>query len=292
MSNINLDRFKVKPMQTISLSHRNTEIDLNFKNHQALLNAIDENCERLNEWQQKLLAEEKRGLIFALQAMDAAGKDEAERFLFSKLSSQALKTSSFQEPSEEELRHDYLWRFAPAMPKRGEIGVFNRSHYEQVIGNRVQESYLEEKLPDHALNENLWQQRYKHIRNFEEYLADNGFYMIKIYFHISKETQKERLLERMEDPDHQWEFSMSDLEDREKWDAFMSVFEETFSQTSTDIAPWYIIPADNGDIGRYILSEILLSKFEEMDPQFPTLSKKERDQIEEAAQKLRDGYYD
>lgn len=292
MVKLDIDSFKIKPLQTIRLSERDTDIDLGFSSQEELQKAIDKNCRVLNEWQQKLMAEEKRGLIFALQAMDAAGKDEAIRFLFSRLSSQALKTVSFNKPSKQDLLHDYLWRLAPLMPERGEIGVFNRSHYEQVIGNRIHETYLEEKLPDHALEGDLWKKRYKHIRNFEEYLADNGFYMIKIYFHISKETQKERLLERMEDPNHHWEFSMSDLDDRAVWDEHMSYFEETFTHTSTEGAPWFVIPADNGDVGRYILSEILLHKLEQMNPQYPQLSNEEQEELKEAAQRLRDGEYD
>lgn len=289
---MDLNRFRIDTHQSVSLAHRSTEYHDSERTREELLEQLEKNVEEIKELQQRLMSEEREGLIFALQALDAAGKDEAERYLFSRLSTQGLRTSSFSKPSQDEKKHDYLWRVAPLMPMRGEIGVFNRSHYEEVIGNRINKSYIEDPLPEHARQGDIWEKRYKHIRNFEEYLYDNGFYMIKIYLHVSKDVQKERLLERLEDSNHQWEFSFSDLDDRERWDEYMEIFEETFHETSTEKAPWYIIPADDGDVGRYLMSEILLHKLKEIDPHFPTPLLEEKHRFEDAARKLRNGYYD
>lgn len=289
---MDLNRFKIQPGQPISLAHRQTTYEEASCTRDDLLERMEQNIKEITELQQKLLSEEKEGIIFALQAMDAAGKDEAERYFFSRLSTQGLKTSNFSKPTEKEKMHDYLWRVAPSMPMRGTIGVFNRSHYESVIGSRINETYLEDPLPDHARDGDIWQKRYKHIRNFEDYLFDNGFYMIKIYLHISKDVQKERLLKRMEDSDHQWEFSFSDIDDRKKWDEHMTVFQETFKETSTDKAPWYVIPADDGDIGRYLISEILLDLLRRINPQYPKLSDEEKERYDETISKLKNGDYD
>ncbi|MGX7091679.1 PPK2 family polyphosphate kinase [Hutsoniella sourekii] len=290
---MDLKRFMVEPGQAINLAQRQTKWEASpFQSSQEVLEAIDTNMEEIKELQQKLMAQETEALIFALQALDAAGKDEAERYLFSQLSSQGLRTTAMKKPTSEDLKHDYLWRLGPAMPERGEIAVFNRSHYEEVIGARMHQSYQDQNLPDQAVGGHMWQQRFKHINHFEDYLYDNGFYMIKIYLHISKEVQKDRLLQRMEDPDHLWEFSMSDLDDRAKWDEYMDYFQETFSQTSTERAPWYIIPADDGDLGRYIISEILLDKLRSLDLSYPEVSSEYKQEIQEAADKLRQGDYD
>jgi len=293
MSNLEIDQFKIKAGQPVNLADFSTEPDLSEITDAEIDKKLDENTERLIELQQKLMAEGTRGLIFVLQALDAAGKDEAERYLFSRLNVQALHTTSIDKPTEEELNHDYLWRLHDAMPERGVIGVFNRSHYEELIAARVYESVQEEPLPADIKNDpQIWEKRFKHVDNFEEYLAENGFYMIKIFQHVSKEVQKERLLERMEDPEQHWEFSFSDLEDRDHWDEQMEVFEDTFQHTSTEAAPWFVIPADHGDYGRLLISEILLSKLEKLDPEYPETSEEEKEKLEEAAEDLRKGKYD
>lgn len=292
MTSLDIQRFRVMPGSSISLAHRQTHFDYTFDDNISLAEAIAANKDELNQLLQKLMANDKEGFIVALQALDAAGKDEAERYLFSGLSSQGLRTTAFSKPTETDLQHDYLWKLHHAMPERGEIAVFNRSHYEEVIGARINESYLDQPLPDHAIDENIWNKRYRHINDFEHYLFDNGFYTIKIYLHISKETQKERLLQRMEDPDHLWEFSLSDLEDRALWQEHMTIFEETMQATSTDYAPWYIVPADDGDMGRYIISEILLHHIRQLNLAYPEVSQDYQCKIAEEADKLRQGMYD
>lgn len=279
--------------EPVHISHYRTHAHLNEMNDGQIAEKLERNIEKLKEYQQKLMAEDTQAIIFVLQALDAAGKDEAERYFFSSLSSQALKTTSFKKPSEEEKKHDYLWRLHDAMPERGMIGVFNRSHYENVISERIHNNLADFPLPEEIKNDDaIWQKRFKHIRNYEEYLADNGFHMIKIYLNVSKDIQKERLLERLENSERNWEFSFSDLEDRELWDEHMTVFEETFQTTSTDKAPWYIIPADHEEEAHYIISEIFLEKFKQLNPEYPTLSDEEKEKFDKAIKDLKTGKYD
>lgn len=293
MEKIDIERFKVKKGQPVCLDKFPTNISSENISDSEISKQLDENAEKLQEYQQRLLAEETQGIIFSLQALDAAGKDEAVRYLFSRLSAQALHTTSFDKPGEEELKHDYLWRLHDAMPERGMIGVFNRSHYEELIAAKVFNSHKEEPLPDRIKNDpDIWKKRYEDVTHFENYLANNGFYMVKIYLHVSKEIQKERLLDRIENPDQNWEFSLSDLTDREHWAEHMDAFEEAFQHTSTELAPWFIVPADHGDYGRLIMSEILLSKLEELDPKYPEPSEEEKEKFTQAAHDLREGKYD
>lgn len=293
MSKLNIDQYKVKPGQPVDLSTFETDIDLESIREAEVEERLKENTEKLQEMQQRLLAEEKQGIIFALQALDAAGKDEAVRYLFSRLSAQALHTTSFDKPTEEDLKHDFLWRLHDAMPERGMIGVFNRSHYEELVAARVYETHKEEPLPESIQKDpEIWQKRYEDVRHFEEYLANNGFHMVKIYLHVSKDIQKERLLDRIENPDKNWEFSMSDLEDRKHWDEHMDAFEAAFQHTSTESSPWFVVPADHGDYGRLVISEILLRKLEALDPKYPKLSEEEKEEFEQAAEDLRAGKYD
>jgi len=293
MLNINIEKFKVDPGEAVNLEEFPTKPDLSEITDAEINKKLDENTEQLVELQQRLLAEQTRGVIFVLQALDAAGKDEAERYLFSRLSPQSLHTTSFDKPNEEQLNHAYLWRLHDAMPKRGEIGVFNRSHYEELVAARVYNSIEDEPLPDAIKNDpKIWEKRFKHVNHFEEYLADNGFYMVKIYLHVSKDVQKERLINRLENPDKQWEFSFSDLKDREHWDQQMEVFADTFKHTSTDSAPWFVIPADHGDYGRLLISEILLNKLKDLDPKHPETSEEDKEKMQKAIEDLRKGKYD
>lgn len=293
MVNINIEQYKVKFEEPVHLEEFSTDIDQQLEEKSEISEKLEENTKQLIELQQRLMAEKTSGLIFVLQALDAAGKDEAERYLFSRLSPQALHTTSFDKPSEEEENHDYLWRLHDAMPERGEIGVFNRSHYEELVAARVYQSIQDEPLPEAIKKDpQIWAKRFKQVNRFEEYLAENGFHMIKIYLHVSKEIQKERLIDRLENPDKNWEFSFSDLEDRKNWEKQMEIFEGTFQHTSTAAAPWFIVPADHGDYGRLIISEILLSKLKELDPQYPQTSEEEKEKMEQAVKDLRAGKYD
>lgn len=243
---------------------------------------IPESVKKLKELHLKLNAGEEKGILVVLQAMDAAGKDEAISYIFSNLNAQGLKTTTFGKPSDTELSHDYLWRIHDALPARGEIGILNRSHYEEVIAPRVHDLLGDEPLPDDVVDENIWSVRFRQINDFERYMSENGFPVVKFFFNVSKEEQKKRLLERMKNPNKNWEFSFSDVEERQHWDDYQQIFEEMLIGTSTQYAPWYVLPADNGDYSRYIISEVMVELLKKIDPHFPEISGEEKEKLDEA----------
>jgi PPK2 family polyphosphate:nucleotide phosphotransferase len=217
------------------------------------------NTERLRELQAVLWAEGKHALLIVLQAMDAGGKDGTIRHVFGAVNPQGCQVTGFKVPSKEELAHDYLWRIHKATPKRGYMGIFNRSHYEDVLVVRVRNLVPEE----------VWQQRYEQINHFEKHLADNGTTILKFFLHISKEEQKERFEARLQDPGKNWKFSMGDVEDRAYWDDYMRAFEVALSRCSTPWAPWYIIPANRKWYRNLAVSRIILETLEKLDMRYP-----------------------
>lgn len=247
---------------------------------------IPESVERLKELHWKLYAEAKKGVVVVLQALDAGGKDEAISYIFSNLNAQGLKTNAFQKPSDTEKKHDYLWRMHDLMPERGQVGILNRSHYEEVIAPRVHDMLGEEAIPDNEDKESVWKVRYRQINDFEQYLNENGFAVIKFFFNVSKEVQRDRLLERLKDPSKNWEFSFNDVEERKHWDDYQDIFEDMLSNTASKHAPWFVLPADDDWYARYIVSTIMIDVLEDIDPQFPTFSEDEQERIDEAIQTL------
>ena len=213
----------------------------------------------LNDLQERLYAERRRSLLVVLQAMDAGGKDGTIGHVFRGVNPQGVRVATFKAPTEEELAHDFLWRVHRHVPADGEIGVFNRSHYEDVLVVRV-----------HGLvPKSVWKDRYGHIRAFEQRLVDEGATVVKLYLHISKEEQKERLQARLDDPKKHWKFRVGDLEDRKLWDDYQRAFEDAIAETSTDDAPWYVVPADRKWYRNWAVLRILTETLQEMDPQFP-----------------------
>lgn len=244
---------------------------------------LDENAERIAKSQDLLMAHETNGLLVIFQAMDGAGKDAMIKNVMACLDPQGCEMKMFQAPTEKEVKHDYLWRAAQAVPARGQIGIFNRSYYEQVITERVHPEKLEEyNFPKNALGKDLWKKRYRHINNFEEYLLDNGIHTLKFYLNLSKDEQRERLLERIERPDKKWKFAMDDIEDRELWDEYMKIYEEVFEQTSTGVAPWFIVPNNNRHFARAAVAGIVADKLESLHRKYPTLSGEQKQEIERA----------
>lgn len=242
----------------------------------------------LRELHEKLFAESKQGILVVLQAIDAAGKDEIIKYIFSNLEPQGLKNTSYGKPTDEENAHDYLWRMAKGLPKRGEVAILNRSYYEDIISPKIYDTLGH--LPDEIKNDkDLWKKRYKHINNFEEYLVENGFKVVKFFFNVSKDEQRKRLLERIEDPKQNSEFSFSDLEDRDNWDKYQVAFEEMLNNTSTELAPWYVLPADNPWLARKIATLALIDTIEEINPKYPTFIGEDKKKAEEIAKKLRNG---
>lgn len=241
---------------------------------------------RLRGLHEKLFAESKQGILVVLQAIDAAGKDEIIKYIFSNLEPQGLKNTSYGKPTDEENAHDYLWRMAKGLPKRGEVAILNRSYYEDIISPKIYDTLGH--LPDEIKNdENLWEKRYKHINNFEEYLVENGFKVVKFFFNVSKDEQRKRLIERIEDPKKNTDFSFSDLDDRDNWDKYQVAFEEMLNNTSTETAPWYVLPADNPWLARKIATLALIETMEEINPKYPTFAGEDKKKAEEIADKLR-----
>ncbi len=212
--------------------------------------------------------------------MDAAGKDSLIKHIMTGVNPQGTKVVSFKKPSENELDHDYLWRVAKNLPPRGEIGIFNRSHYEDVLVSRVHKLVLDQPFPKNLVTKDIWENRFEEINNFEEYLSNNGIKIVKFFLHVSKDEQKERLMERIERPEKNWKFASSDITEREYFDDYMKAYADMLINTSTKKAPWYIVPADRKWFSRYLVSEVIVEKLKEMDPQFPELSKGELDSLD------------
>ncbi|MCR5536373.1 MAG: polyphosphate kinase 2 family protein [Succinivibrio sp.] len=231
------------------------------------------NNDKIDELQNRLYADKKEGVIFLFQAMDAAGKDGTIRAVLSCLSPHGVHEAAFKSPSAEDLAHDYLWRITRQIPAKGEIAIFNRSHYEEVLIGRVKELYRTQDCARRINLDEVIGHRYEDIKAFEKYLYHNSVRVVKIFLHLSKEEQARRFLSRIEEPEKNWKFSASDYEERKYWDAYQAAFESAINHTATAYAPWYIVPADNKWYMRYVVSEIILKTLEDMDPQYPSVTK-------------------
>ena len=248
-----------------------------------------ENVRKMKDLQDALYADGREGIVLVLQAMDAAGKDSTIKHVMSGLNPQGVVVHSFKQPNTEELEHDYLWRVVKNLPPRGSIAIFNRSHYEDVLAVQILDLWKDYRLPGRVLSdsrEEFFRKRYRQIRQFEEYLYENGYRVVKIFLHISKEEQRERFLERIEKPEKNWKFSSSDLETRERFDEYTDLYEEVIRETASDHSPWYVLPADQKWYTRYLVSEILVDVLEQCDPQYPELPEAERARLDEARKQL------
>jgi len=234
----------------------------------------------LSDYQSRLAAESRYGVLVCLQALDAGGKDGTIRHVMSGVNPQGVRVSSFKVPSAQELDHDYLWRYARRLPARGEIGIFNRSHYEEVLVVRVRPEVLDrQKLPASARSGHLWHRRYREINDWERYLSDNGFKIVKLFLNLSKEEQRQRFLQRIDRPEKNWKFSSADARERRRWDDYQEAFSHMLSATSTDWAPWYVVPADRKWFARVCAAAIIAHTLIEIDPQYPTVSEKARAEL-------------
>ncbi|MES2418885.1 MAG: polyphosphate kinase 2 family protein [Bacteroidota bacterium] len=241
--------------------------------------------------QEALYASNTHSLLIIFQAMDAAGKDSAIEHVMSGLNPQGCQVYSFKTPNSEEYEHDYLWRHYKALPERGRIGIHNRSHYENVLVCKVHPEYiLSENIPGYQdvnqIDQKFWKQRYESIRNFEQHLTANGMVILKFFLHVSKDEQKQRFLDRIEDPAKNWKFSAGDLKERALWKSYMQAYEEAIQETSTEAAPWYIIPADKKWYSRVAISQVIEETLEKLNLKFPQLPKKEVDQLATLKQQL------
>jgi PPK2 family polyphosphate:nucleotide phosphotransferase len=245
---------------------------------------LKKNRKKLADIQDVMYADNRYGLLIGLQGMDTSGKDSLVRETFKKVNVNGVKVHSFKVPTEEEHAHDYLWRHYLKLPQRGIITIFNRTHYENVLVTRVHPEYIPaEYIPGYEhvskIDDKFYHKRMEQINNFEQHLVENGTIVLKIFLHLSKEEQKNRLLRRIDKPNKNWKFSSGDLKERKLWDKYMYCYEDLLIHTSTDKAPWYVVPADDKDTARYIVSEIILNTLQKIDFQYPTLSEEEKNNL-------------
>ena len=230
---------------------------------------------RLRSLQEKLYADGRWSVLIVVQAMDAAGKDGLIKHVMSGVNPQGVDVRSFKQPSAEELQHDFLWRIVRVLPAQGRIGIFNRSHYEEVLTVRVHPEYLAaQKLPPESSGKDIWQQRFKDIRGFEQHLARNGTLILKFFLNVSHEEQRKRLLDRIEEPAKRWKFSMSDLSERKLWPKYMEAYEDMIRETSRPEAPWFVVPADNKSFTRLVVATAIGDAMEKLDIDFPKVEGK------------------
>jgi len=249
---------------------------------------LAEGIEALAELQDRLYAQDRWALLVVFQAMDAAGKDGAIKHVMSGVNPQGCQVASFKAPSAEELDHDYLWRCVKHLPERGRIGIFNRSHYEEVLVVRVHPEILGgQKLPERLIDDGIWERRFGEIRDFERYLGANGTVVRKIYLHVSKEEQRKRFLDRIDEPEKNWKFSARDVAEREHWNAYRRAYEEAIAATATPEAPWYVVPADHKWFTRLVVAAIVVDALAGLDLRYPRLAAEERVKLEEAGERLR-----
>lgn len=247
---------------------------------------LEDLVDRLDKLQHRLFAEESRAILTVFQALDAAGKDSTIRKVFSGVNPAGFRVHAFGRPSELELRHDFLARVAARLPERGKIGVFNRSHYEEVLVVRVHPEFLAaQHLPDIDMKR-IWEERFESIRNFEEHLARNGTVIVKFWLNVSRREQKKRFMSRIEDPDKNWKFRLGDLDDRARWDDFQSAYEAMLGATSRKWAPWYAIPADDKPYMRVAVARTLVETLTSLDPKFPAVDAKQRHELQEGRRRL------
>ena len=241
----------------------------------------------LAELQDMLYAQDRWSVLIILQAMDAAGKDGTIKHIMSGVNPQGCQVHSFKAPSPEELDHDYLWRCMKALPNKGNIGIFNRSYYEETLVVRVHKEYLaNEKLPPKLVTQNIWEERFRDIRNFESYLTRNGVVILKFFLHVSKEEQKRRFMERIDNTEKNWKFSASDVKERQYWDEYMKAFEDMIRNTATKNAPWYVVPADNKWFTRLAVAAAIIDALASLDLKYPKVDEKKLEELAAAKKTL------
>ncbi len=249
--------------------------------------AVARGIAELSSAQELLWASDAYSVLVVLQAMDAAGKDSAIEHVMSGVNPQGVQVVGFRKPSAEELDHDYLWRISNALPERGRIGIFNRSHYEEVVALKVHPEWLEsQRLPPGERDERFWDSRYEDINAFERHLDRNGTKIVKLFLHVSKETQKQRFLARLDTPGKEWKFNAADVDERGRWDDYMQAFEDAITATSTPWAPWYVIPADHKKVTQALVALVIVDAVTSLDLHWPEVSAKEHEANLEARKRL------
>jgi PPK2 family polyphosphate:nucleotide phosphotransferase len=286
----NLIRVKdllVQPETKIKLKDFDTEYEGKVLNKQDSESLLEQGRKQLAIVQDKLYAHNRFSILLIFQAMDAAGKDGAVKHVMSGFNPQGVKVYSFKAPNSHELDHDYFWRHQLALPARGEIAIHNRSHYENVLVTKVHPEFvLAENIPGidsvDKIDKDFWESRYKQIRRFEKNLTDNGMIILKFFLNVSKKEQKKRFLERIDDSTKNWKFSVSDLKERAYWDDYQKAYEEALSATSTETAPWFVIPADDKWYARLSIAAVIYRQFEKLNLSYPEVSEKQKEELQKA----------
>jgi len=285
---IDSSEFRVPADETVNLKKWPTAVKPFYKSKKQYKALLQEHVEQLSALQRLHYASNRYALLLIFQAMDAAGKDGAIRHVMSGVNPQGCQVFSFKHPSAIELEHDFLWRTTRSLPERGRIGIFNRSYYEEVLIVRVHPEILRTQgLPDALLEDDaIWKERYQSIVDLENHLYRNGTRIIKFFLHLSKEEQRKRFLERIDDPDKNWKFSAADLHERGFWAQYMTAYANCLSATSTDHAPWYVVPADDKENARLIVSQVILDAFNELEMAYPKTTAKRRKELETIRKQL------
>ncbi len=278
---MNTEKFLIKEGSKVDLEKLATDFTGDYTDKDAAVEDLQENIVRMAEMQDVLYAQDAYSLLIVFQAMDAAGKDGAIKHVMSGLNPQGCHVVSFKQPSSEELDHDFLWRCQKALPERGKIGIFNRSHYEEVLVVRVHSGILQtQQLPKEVKGDKfVWKKRFKHIREWEEYLVENGTHILKFFLNVSRGEQKKRFMERINTPEKNWKFSASDVKERGFWEDYMNAYEDAMEATSTKNSPWYVVPADRKWFTRLAVSEIIVKKLESMDLHYPVVNDEHKKEL-------------
>ena len=284
-------KYLVKEKSSVKLKKLKTKEINGYKNKDEIKIALQQNTEELREMQQVLYASNSHSVLLIFQGMDAGGKDSTIKHVMSGINPQGCRVHSFKHPSSVELHHSFLWRHQKALPRRGMIGIFNRSHYENVLISKVHpELVLNERIPKITstkdLTKKFWEERYEQIRRFEKTTAESGTLILKFFLNISKDEQKNRFMERLNNPQKHWKFDKSDIEERKHWDDYRKAYELAIEKTSTDSAPWYIIPADNKWYARLTVGKIIQEKINDLKLKMPTISKEHIELMEKVKKML------
>ncbi|MDQ3019689.1 MAG: polyphosphate kinase 2 family protein [Bacteroidota bacterium] len=290
---IDIEKFLVKPGKKVSLKNYDTEYTGNKLNKQKGEDLLALSREKLSDLQDELYAYNKYSVLIIFQAMDTAGKDGAVKHVMSGLNPTGVRVVSFKVPSTTELEHDYFWRHYRALPPRGDIGIFNRSHYENVLVTRVHPEYiLKENLPGinslQDIDQKFWDKRYEQINRFEKNLYQNGTVILKFFLHLSKSEQRKRFIKRIDNPKKNWKFSVADANERKFWDQYQTAYEDALSNTSEDYAPWFIIPADNKWFTRLAIANIIYRQFEALHLTYPEVSSEQKEELLKVKKELLD----
>ncbi len=281
--------FRIDKPKKFRLKDIRPDDTLGLKSEKEAAAMLRRGVERLADFQEKLYAQDNRALLLVFQAMDAAGKDSTIKHVMSGVNPAGCQVFSFKAPSAEELDHDFLWRCSRCLPERGRIGIFNRSYYEETLVVRVHPEYLAgQRLPEKLVTKRIWDERLEDIAAWERYLARNGVAIAKFFLHVSKKEQKKRFLARLDQPEKTWKFNANDVREREHWDEYMEAYEEAIRATSTEEAPWFVVPADNKWFTRLVVADAIADVMEGLDLRFPKVTAQQRKSLEEARALLED----